>query len=232
MPRFTAAYSGFVAGLVEVETLRRTAAALERKDPMGQRDEINALCRGAIVLLCSNLEAFIRELGEVALDSLTTRAVPRTGIAARLYYHISQDLLDEFRNTADPEKAGEKVFAFLHSDLPYWSKAGPFPVPIPPERFNKGFSNPSFKKIKKYFNRFGYGNYASDLATRLQAKYQPSVNMVNHLVGIRNNVAHGDRSATKTPGEILTMTSVLRVFCGNTDAVFANWWKDSFCPIR
>jgi len=192
MARYTAAYSSFVSRLDEVEALRKFALQEERIDPIGLRNGINALCRGALVLLSSHLEAYVKDIGEVALTSMTTKSVPRTKISSRLYYYVSQDLLAELKDTADPEKVADKVFAFIGSDLTYWSKSGVFPQPIQAERFNKGFASPAFPKIKQYFNRFGYDTYAKDLSDRLQAEYQPTVNMVNHLVDTRNKIAHGD----------------------------------------
>jgi len=232
MARYTTAYSSFITRLDEVRILQRSGAAKERKNPIGLRDEINALCRGAVVLLCGHLEAYVKELGEIALESMTLKNIKRTNLSSRFYYHISQDLLDEIEEPSDPEKIAEKVFAFLESDLEFWSRVGPFPQQIPTDRFNMGFSNPGFKKIKKYFNRFGYSDYQNDLAQRLLANYLPTVNMVNHLVDTRNKIAHGDPAASKTPAEVATMMAMIRLFCGSTDAVFASWWKTEFCPIR
>ena len=232
MAQFTRAYSQLIVRLAEVAVLRRLGASYERKDAIVCREEINALSRGAVVLLCSHLEAYVRELGEIALDSMAAKAIPRTKLASRVYYHISKDLLEEVRSTLDPEKAADKVFAFIDSDLEYWSKDGPFPRPVPVERFNRGFANPAFKKIAKYFNRFGYEGYQGDLRACLQANFQPTVTMVDHLVDTRNKIAHGDFAASKTPGEVKDMASMIQSFCRSTDAVFATWWGKNFCAIR
>ena len=232
MAQFTRAYSKLTDRLVEVAVLRRLGASYERRDAIACRKEINALSRGAVVLLCSHLEAYVRELGAVALDSMVAKDIPRTKLASRVYYHIPKDLLEEVRSTLDPEKAANKVFAFIDSDLEYWSKDGPFPGPVPVERFNRGFANPAFKKIVKYFNRFGYKGYRGDLMACLQARFQPTVTMVDHLVDTRNKIAHGDFTAIKTPGEVKDMASMIQVFCRSTDAVFATWWRKSFCAIR
>jgi hypothetical protein len=232
MARYTRAYSSFVSRLDEVETLRKFALQKERTDPIGLRKGINALCRGALVLLSGHLEAYVRDIGELALTSMTAKGVLRKNVPSRLYYYISQDLLTELKDTADPERIADKVFAFIGSDLMHWSKSGTFQQPIQAERFNKGFASPAFPKIKQYFNRFGYDTYAKDLSGRLRAEYLPTVNMVNHLVDTRNKIAHGDPAASKTPAEVGTMISLTRIFCGSTDAVFAEWWKSSFCSIR
>lgn len=218
--------------LSEVEIIRRLAASYERKNAIAQAKQINALTRGAVVLLCSHLEAYIRQLGEVALDSITEKAIPRTKLASCFYYHISKDLLEEIRSTRDPDKAAERVFAFIDRDLEYWSKDGPFPGPVPVERFNRGFGSPTFEKIVTYFNRFGYQDYRRDLTTCLRARFQPTVTMVDHLVMTRHKIAHGDYAMSKTPREVKDLATITQSFCRSTDAVFATWWRRNFCSIR
>src|SRR5688572_16446303 len=109
MARYTPAYYSFRQRIEEVEILRKAAAQKEKKDPIVLRREINALCRGAIVLLCGHFEAFIKEIGEVALDALHSRGVHRTKLDPRLYYHISKDILDEIQDTADGGRIADKV---------------------------------------------------------------------------------------------------------------------------
>ena len=232
MPRYTAAYSSFVSRLNEVESLRQMALVKEQQDAINNRHEINALCRGAIVLLSSHLEAYVKEVGEIAIESLFTKNVPRDNISSQFFYHISKDHIDEIKETADPEKIAEKVFIFIQSDNDYWSKLGVFPQSVKADRFNKGFSNPAFKKIKTYFNRFGYSGYHVDLARKLQAQFAPITNMVDHLVDTRNKIANGDPAASKTPSEVRQMIRMIKKFCSETDSVFAAWWKSQFCSIR
>jgi hypothetical protein len=208
------------------------AATKERKDPIGLRHEINAICRGAIVLLSAHLEAYIKDLGEVALDAFHTQSVPRTRLNGAIFFHLSKDILDEVSDTQEPSRIAEKVFNFLASDLPLWSRSGPFPIPIPVERFNKGFSNPAFDKIRAYFNRFGYKEYKNDLAHRLKADFKPIQNMVDHLVDTRNKIAHGDSLATKTPKELIEMIAIIRRYGIATDAIFTAWCKINLCKIK
>lgn len=192
MARYTSAYSSFFLRLTEVELLRRFAATKEKADPVQLRNEINALCRGAVVLLSAHLEAFVKELGEVALTSIHHKAVSRNNLASQFYYHISKDIISEVKDTSDHGKIAEKIFSFLQSDVIYWDRTGPFPNPLPADRFNDGFSNPAFDKIRAYFNRFGYQDYQRDLAANLQANFNSTKNMVDHLVDTRNKIAHGD----------------------------------------
>ena len=232
MARFTAAYSSFVLRLDEVEILRKAAARKEREDAISHRCEINALSRGSIVLLSSHLEAYVKELGELALDSLTANNIPRRGLADGFFYHLSKDLIDEIMDSSEPEKISGKIFDFLARDHALWSKSGSFPTQVTSERFNKGFSNPSYKKIKAYFNRFGYSDFQRDLSATLRGEYLTVVNMIDHLVHVRNKIAHGDPAATKTPHEVSDMANLVRRFCQVTDSVFSAWWKSKYCVIR
>ena len=232
MARFTTAYSSFITRLNEVEILRNAAAQKELQDPINFGNEINALSRGAIVLLSSHLEAYIKELGESALDSLSAQRAHRNDLSDRFFYHLSKDVIDEIKDTSEPERIGGKIFDFLNRDQPLWSRSGVFPIQIDNERFNKGFSNPSFKKIKSYFNRFGYSDFQKDLTAKLRSDYSAVVNMIDHLVGVRNKIAHGDPGASKTPSEVLDMVNFVRRFCQTTDSAFATWWKLNYCSIR
>ncbi len=232
MARYTTAYSSFVQRIDEVEILRRAAAKKERQDAVTHRNEISALSRGSIVLLSSHLEAYIKELGELAIDSLIPNNIDRSKIPETFFFHLSKDFIEEIKDTSDPKKIATKVFDFLDSDSSIWSKSGLFPQQLSSERFNKGFSNPSYDKIKSYFQRFGYQAYQSDVSSKLKGDFLTIKNMIDHLVDVRNKIAHGDPSATKTPGEVLVIIKLIRQFCLATDSAFAAWWRKNYCKIR
>lgn len=232
MARYTSAYSSFISRLNEVDLLQRLASEREKNDPVNLRAEINVFCRASIVLLCAHLEAYIKELGEIALTNIHLKSVERTDLSPRFYYHISKDIIDELKDTADHDRIANKVFAFLASDLSYWSHTGAFPQALPLDRFNKGFSNPAFSKIKAYFNRFGYSEYKRDLGTLLHVNFVVTINMVDHLVDTRNKIAHGDLSATKTPTDVKEMILMIRDYCSATDSAFGAWCKANLCAIR
>src|ERR1043166_4027600 len=127
MPRYTVAYSSFLARLEETETLRQMAAEQENDDPIAFADSINALCRGAIVLLSSHVEGYIKELGELTLERLHSRGVPRQNIAPQFFYHLSKDKLGELRDAAQSDVIATRLFEIVQRDLDLWSQIGPFP---------------------------------------------------------------------------------------------------------
>jgi hypothetical protein len=232
MARHTKAYSRFKSRVSEVETLAGAALRRSRQDPVSHAKEINALSRGSIVLLSSHVEGYIREVGELVLEALHQKRVSRGTLSESFFFHISRDLIEDINKSNDPDKVASKVFNFIDTDINHWSKSGPFPSAIPPDRFNRGFSSPSFPKLKKYFGRFGYTSYQLDIERRLAADAQPTINMLNHMVDVRNSIAHGDSSATKTPLEVRSMINGVTTLCRTTDDVFATWCKQKLCAVR
>lgn len=232
MARFTTAYRSFVSRLTEVEVLRREALRREKSDAVANSKEIKAMCRGAVVLLCSHVEAYVKELGENALEAFFLKKISREKLPNSLFYHISKDIFDDISETGDPSKIAEKMFYFMNSDAFLWSRVGEFPSQIPVDKFNRGFSNPAFKKVKSYLGRFGYSSYKGDIDHLLKGNSAPSINMLNHLVDTRNNIAHGDPLATKTPDELRTMINLTSLYCRATDDVFSRWCRSEFCSIR
>ncbi|KAF5884562.1 MAE_28990/MAE_18760 family HEPN-like nuclease [Rhizobium sp. PEPV16] len=232
MTRHTEAYSSFVERLGEIALLIALAQKKERSNAIAHGKEINAFCRGAVVLLSSHVEAYIKELGECALERFYQRKVDRSGMSARIFYNISKDFVADIKDTADPERIAEKIFLFIESDLKFWSKSGAFSLQIPTEKFNKGFSNPAFGKVKSYFSRFGYEHYRHDFYRELGKNAQTTENMLDSMVALRNNIAHGDLSATRTPREINEMMDIIKDFCRSTDNIFSRWCKLHHCPIR
>lgn len=232
MTKYTSAYHSFVARGHEVIYLYSQARELEKSDAVAHAAAINSLCRGAVVLLSARLEAYVKELGDLTLLQVHVNQVPRTRLAEQFFYYLSQDILREMRETDDPLASAKKLFTLFARDRDIWSQVGPFPLPLPIDIFNKGFSNPALKKISSYFNRFGYKHYTGDMKKRLKGRYSPASNMVDQLVAMRNKIAHGDSSATMTPLEVKDMARLVQNYCQATDLAFSTWCKASLCPIK
>lgn len=232
MARFTPSYSSLMGRLDEVETLRLMAARFEKADAVGNRDAINALCRASVVMLSSHLEGYIKDLGELAIDSLHLNGEDRSKLAPRFFFHISKPDIDGIHESPDPNFIAEKVFSFLETEAKFWSKTGAFPAQIDAEKFNRGFSNPAFAKINSYIQRFGFIDFKRELKKSLRADFQVCVNMIDNLVGIRNQIAHGTVGVTYTPRELKDKVKLMKLFCSATDRAFATWWKTKFITIR
>ena len=230
MARYSQAYMSFCARLEEIELLRQEAQRYERSNVSSRKAE--AFCRGAIVLLSSHVEGFIKELGEVALEAFYQKGVNTELFPPKFFYNLSKEKLREISEANDHDIIATKVFEFLREDYRDWERREKFERQLNSEAFNHGFSNPNFKKIKAYFNRFGYSEYRRDLFRILGSAAQPTENMLNHMVDLRNSIAHGDPSASKSARDLNEMLHLLKIFCRTTDDVFGRWCKSVYCSIR
>ncbi|SFF11684.1 hypothetical protein SAMN04488523_11916 [Sulfitobacter brevis] len=233
MARYTPVYTDLTVRLGEVGILRKRAAAIERSNAaFSSGPEISALCRGSVVLLSSHIEAYVKELGELTLDKIHSKSVCRSKIAPQFFYHISKEKIDTIRLVVQPEKIAFHMQKFVDYETQFWKRDDPFPGPISSINFNKGFSNPTFDKVKSYLGRFGYDKFKRDFTQCLGANAQTNINNLNHIVDTRNSIAHGDVNATKTPAEIKSMLEDAKLFCRTTDVVFGRWCKENLCSIR
>lgn len=194
--------------------------------------EIDALCRGAIVLLSSHIEAYVKELGEHTLDTIYARKVCRSRLGHGFFYHISRTKIEPIRSSTGSESIGANVFKFMDEDGKMWSRTSHFEAPISSADFNSDFGNPTFERVKRYLSRFGYADFRQDFFRLLRADAQPLVTNLDQIIDTRNSIAHGEASATKTPNEVKEMVKAAISFCRATDKLFGDWCKGSVCPIR
>ena len=111
-----------------------------------------------------------------------------------------------------------EVFHFVKNGAAVWDVTGAMPYPIDVEEFNIGFSNPKFDKVKRYLARFGYINLRRDINRMLKEDALVMLGNLDQIVDMRNEIAHGEASAT--------------VFCRTVDTGFGDWCKNNICTIR
>lgn len=56
--------------------------------------------------------------------------------------------------------------------------------------------------------------------------------LIDHIVDVRNKIAHGDLTVSKTPGDLFEAIIGIKLFFRATDDLFANWCRDNLCRIR
>lgn len=233
MARYTAAYSEFVIRTGEVLLLVRRARKLERSAQAFERgDEINALCRGAIVLLSSHVEAYVKELAECFLDAIHVKQVNRSKLHDRFFYYASKEWVNKLRDSTEPESVTTEVFRFLDGESELWERDGPLPKAVDSDAFCKGFSNPKFEKIKRLLGRFGYDGLRHHINVTHQADAVLLISHIEQIVDTRNAIAHGESSATRTPTEVRTLINSSKEFCRTVDDGFASWCRAKVCSIR
>lgn len=233
MARYTRAYSDFVEGVQEIEILIRLAKAeIRAAGPLEDAPTARALCRAAVVLLSSRIEGYMKDLAEVAVLRIDKKQPPKGLLSRTFLYYCSKDIIDQIRDTRDPEKVARKISGLCKRDHDIWSDSEQFQDELPIERIVRGFATPRFREVGKFIARFGYDNYKRDLKARLRADADPCINMVNHVVRQRNEIAHGNVHTTNTPGDVQSMLDLVRMFCRATDGVVGDWFSNAGCPIR
>jgi len=232
MPRFTAAYSGFTQRVPEIWALYKLALKASVIHAHTNKNKVSALCRGAVVLLCSHIEGYIEGLGVLALDRIVLKEVKKSSLGGSFPYYFSKDIIDEIRDTGHPQRISNKLRALMDRDSDIWSSAPVFLQTLPSDRFIHGFASPTTKEIKKLFRRFGYTKYLNELGGLLKQVYLPCINMVDQVVDQRNKIAHGDFIVTTTPSDLKSMVDLVHIFCRGTDQVVAAWFTSKGCPIR
>ena len=234
MARYTTAYSTFVNNLQEVHELYKLA-----KNQVSDVSLVNrsgsvssVLCRSSIVLLSSHIEGYIEDLAVLILSKMVEKRIRKTELPKQFLYYLSKDLLDDISDTRDPERIAEKLKELFSRDYYIWDDSDFFNNDLRTDLFVHGFSNPGYMKIKRFFARFGYKKYSSDLGKFLKANYLSCTNMVNNVVDQRNKIAHGDVTTTSTPKDLADMLDLIHLFCRSTDIVIGDWFKKLGCPIR
>lgn len=232
MPRYTSAYSELLTNIKEVETLYKLAFSFSKKISDDNFSKIDALSRGAIVLLSSRLEAYIKSLGELGIDRLTDASIKISKIDYRIQYHSTKSIVKLISQANDIEKTSKliKNFATDYSDI--WIPENTLTKSMINNSFQEGFSVPLFINIKSYLARFGFENFEHNMRTVLTRDFNHIVSQMDLLVKTRNSIAHGDPIVSKTPSEIKEFIKQLKLYCRTIDTLFANWFKGRYCSLR
>ena len=192
----------------------------------------NALCRGGLVLMCSHVEGYIEDLGSVAINHIEQKGIPKVSLATKFKYHLSQDLIRGINTSTDPSVIAERLQELLERDGHIWDSSDHFAPPLPVDTFVGNFATPNHRAIRRFFGRFGYQEFHTDLNKHLLQNSAPCINMVNQLVDQRNKIAHGDAVTAGSPSDLEAMFRLVKLYCRGTDKVVGDWFRDQGCSIR
>jgi len=236
MPRYTAPYTKLVLRLSEINTICNLATRLEKETPIGKwQDEVEAMCRGGVVLLSSHLEGYITDLNSVILTAISNPHIPLNSFPDELIFHQVRDIFEQLKNTNDKTKIGQK-FRSLHHREKYFFDAiegiDPSPRLFNNEIAMQSFSTPKPSKIYKFFKRYGYDCLRGDIAKTLKTSMLTHENLVLRTVQIRNDIAHGDDETKETPADLRLRLNSVRLYCRVLDDSVANFFKNKSIIIR
>jgi len=233
MARYTTAYSNLLLRLEEISLTRRLARHVTSYQPVPVAvPQVNALCRGGVVLLSSHIEGYVEEIAETAIDRIGSRSIAKSKVAQGFKYHLSRDLIKSIKQSSDPERISSHIDSLFRRDMHIWNTHPRFTNQISSEVFLSDFSNPTHDRISRFYARFGYRDYGNDLAHRLGPNYIGCKNMLDQMIDQRNRIAHGDPITTATPTDLSQMLGLVRLYCRESDKVVGDWFRSIGCPIR
>lgn len=236
MARYTASYIKLVSRLSEINILCRLATSLEKDIPIGKwQDEIEAMCRGGVVLLSSHLEGYITDLNSVILTALSDPQVALNDFPDALVFHQVRDVFEQLKNTSDATKIGEKFRQLYYREKHFFNSMDG--LESLPRVFNneiamQSLSTPKPLKIYKFFKRYGYSCLRGDIATTLTTSMLTHENLVLRTVQIRNDIAHGDDEIKETPTDLKLRLKSVKLYCRILDDSVANYFKCRGILIR
>jgi len=233
MARFSKAYSDLIVRLHEIDAILSMSTQLQISRPITRNFNLsNTLYRSGILLLCSHLEAYVEDLACLAIANIAQRSIQKSAMSLAFRYHLSSDLITPIRDANDPEVIAKHIVALFCRDGHIWDNSSTFARRLSGDKFIRGFSGPSHKRVSRFFGRFGYREFGRDLARVLPGHVQLCIAMVDHLVDQRNKIAHGDLHSYGTPADLRGIYSLVKLYCRHTDIIVGDWFRGKGCAIR
>ena len=232
MAKYSHSRQVFRERLNEVDVLLREASRLSRAIPAQNFELVNAMCRGSVVLMCSHIENYIKSVGELLIQNIIARGIKRDKLPSFFYYYLSHQRIKVIKENSDFTKIADGIFDFIENESTHWSKSGPFSNSIDTENFHQGFSNPKFDKIINYFRRFGVLDFRLRFMRDCRELGVVYINTIDHIVDVRNSIAHGDQVSAMTPTEISVLVATAKKFVDSVDRIFCKFCTETYCSIR
>lgn len=232
MARYSTAYSDFIKRLTEVEILLSRASQLEESDFFSDHEEARVLVRSAILLFCSHIEGYVKNLGRLALDTIVTKNICKCSLPAEIGYFLTRPYWESVRDTSEPIDIAVKLSKYTKEHAHFWYECGPITCDYSVENFNQKLQSAKYNRIKQYMAQFGYSDFDHHLKCKAKAEHSDFTRSLELMVTLRNKVAHGDESTSAKTLKIREELKTLRRFCCLMDEVFGDWFRDNICAIR
>ena len=232
MARYSTAYSDFVKRLVEVEILLKRARYLEKSKIVRDHDEARVLARSAVVLFCSHVEGYVKNLGGLAIDTLVAKEVCKSNLPAEIGYFLTRPDWESVRDSKEPKRIAKKLSQYTKAHAHFWCEDGPITCDYSVYDFNRRLQSAKYRRIKQYMAQFGYSDFEYNLKCRAKAEHSDFIRSLDLMVELRDKVAHGDDSGSVKASKIRQELKTLRRFCCFTDEVFGDWFRKNICTIR
>lgn len=210
------AFKNFEEGIKEVNTLLQMCLPVDEKvdDLSEQRRITSALCRAAIVLLCSHMEGYFENIVESFLQFHECNNTPHVNLPLSFkVLHLWKYI--EVSERVDNETKWHAIQALKSSYIADESGRcvkGTFNLEV----VTRGFSSPGSKEVEKLLKTIGIEHIWERIEERSGSRVLQG--SLNALVNRRHPIAHGDSSAIATPHDVALyvedMTNLARICDG------------------
>jgi RiboL-PSP-HEPN len=159
----------------------------------------NALNRASIVLLCAHLEGFLEDLVTEAIDVLVDHGARIENLPLVFRALHAEQYLREIELIKDRNARAPKIEVMFKSESPLWSNGQVLLRPM--VRSNAvcaELGNPGSREVRQFLELVGV-NIEQFLRDAGQSDL---LGKINGLVTRRNQIAHGEVSASATTGDV------------------------------
>jgi hypothetical protein len=189
------------------------------------RRKERALSRAALVLLCSHMEGFFEDLVQDVLsfherDGTSIKMLPVALRVKQSLTHVAtltESGTDDMRRwTVIQRFRSEPLF-----DETQACQRGLLDAAL----HTRGFASPGSEELARLFASVGFGRLWEEVHARPHGALLK--NSLDALVHRRHHVAHGDLSATITPGDLSSFVVDMQALADRVDVVVGEWLEDT-----
>ena len=178
---------------------------------------VRAINRGSVVLLCSHLERYLRNVNEEAVAAVNQAPDLPADLPKRLRLQHSRIPIENLSETGWENRANQ-LSQLVANDGWLWGNSPK--ADLKHDRLLRWMRSPSPERIRRLFELWDVRDVFSKV-TRRPATKQRMWLRLDELVNKRNDISHGDADIGATYQDIASYVSVVGTFCQRADRVLS-----------
>lgn len=180
-------------------------------------DQQRALGRAAVVLITSHMERYLRAVNEELVDAVVASSILGDSLPLPVRLLHSKEPVTEIETT-QWDKRSDKLTDFVETDGWLWSVGTT--GNLKHNRLLAWMKSPKPKSLVRYYRYWGIQDIFSAI-TRKPSTRQDLWLRIKEVVEKRNNIAHGDTSASATFSDVRKYVAAVNDLCERADRTLA-----------